>query len=95
MQTLDDYLQRFFGDRRKGEGRVAVGDAHAVFEAGFDVRYSRYSVTYRDALGEVVVPAEFDDEGVLLVQASRCRDPRAIERIGDALAFLGVRYEAR
>jgi hypothetical protein len=94
MQTLEHYLRQFFGAAR-GHGPVAVGDAHAVFEAGFDVRYSRYSVTYRDALGEVVVPAEFDDEGVLLVQASRCRDPRAIERIGDALAFLGVRYEAR
>ena len=94
MQTLDHYLRQFFG-AGQGGGPIAVGDAHAVFAEGFDVHYSRYSVTYRDSRGEVVLPAEFDDEGVLLVQTSRCRNPQAVERIGSALAFLGVKHEPR
>lgn len=92
MQTLEHYLRQFFGDARKGSRRVAVSDAHAVYEAGFDVCYSRYAVTYRDARGTVVVAAEFDDEGELLVHYSRCPDALAAERIDGALDFLGVRH---
>lgn len=94
MLDLEHYLRQYFGGG-PGDGRVAAGGAHAVFEAGFDVRYSRYAVTYRDARGEVVVPAEFDEDGLFLVQASRCPDTAAVERIGTALAFLGVRHELR
>lgn len=92
MQSLEQYLRQFFGDGRRGDRRVAASDAHAVYEAGFDVSYSRYGVTYRDARGAVVVAAEFDDEGELLVHYSRCPDALAAERIDDALDFLGVRH---
>ena len=91
MQSLEHYLRQFFGDRRQGNRRVAVSDAHAVYETGFDVCYSRYAITYRDARGEVVLAAEFDDEGVLLVQATRCPDALVAERVEAALAFLGVK----
>lgn len=95
MQTLEHYLRQFFGDRRTGSRRAAVSDAHAVYEAGFDVCYSRYAVTYRDARGEVVLGAEFDDDGLLVVHARRCADGTALERIGAALKFLGVRHTLR
>lgn len=92
MQSLEQYLRQFFGDARRGDRRVAASDAHAVYEAGFDVSYSRYAVTYRDARGTVVVAAEFDDEGELLVHYSRCPDALAAERIDGALDFLGVKH---
>lgn len=91
MQSLEQYLRQFFGDARQGSRRVAVSDAHAVYEAGFDVCYSRYSVTYRDAHGEVVLAAEFDDEGALQVHASRCPDALVVERVEAALTFLGAK----
>lgn len=64
-----------------------------VHESGYDVSYSRYSVTYRDANGELVLGAEFDDDGVLVVHSARCPDRLGVERIGDALRFLGVNHE--
>lgn len=91
MQSLEHYLLQLFGDSRQGSRLAAVGDAHAVYEAGFDVCYSRYAVTYRDARGEVVLAAEFDDEGALLVHASRCPDSLVVQRVEAALAFLGVK----
>ncbi len=90
MQTLERYLRQFFGDSRTGSRRVAASDAHAVYEAGFDVCYSRYAVTYRDSRGEVVLAAELDENGDLVVQASRCADALVVERVEAALAFLGV-----
>ncbi len=45
-----------------------------MHESGYDVSYSRYSVTYRDANGELVLGAEFDDDGVLVVHSTRWPD---------------------
>ena len=95
MQTLQHYLRQFFGDSRTGSRRVAASDAHAVYEAGFDVCYSRYAVTYRDPRGEVVLAAELDDNGDLVMQTSRCADRLVVERVEAALAFLGVRILRR
>lgn len=96
MQTLDQYLQELFGGSRPGSSRlVAAGERHAVHESGYDVSYSRYSVTYRDAGGELLVGAEFDEEGVLVVHSAGIADRRAIARIAEALRFLGVKHELR
>lgn len=95
MQSLEHYLRQFFGDSRTGSLRFAASDAHAVYEAGFDVCYSRYAVTYRDLRGAVVLAAELDDDGDLVVQTSRCADRLVVERVESALAFLGVRLVRR
>ena len=96
MQRLEAYLQELFGGPRPGGQRLAaVGEAHAVHESGYDVSYSRYAVTYRDTRGEVVLGSEFDEDGLLVVHASRCPDATAIERIGVALRYLGVRHTFR
>jgi hypothetical protein len=93
MLTLDQYLQQFFGGRHAdGQRLVAINDAHAVHEAGYEVKYSRYSVTYCGTEGNLSLGAEFDEDGVLVVHSLTCRDRATIERINTALAFLKVKY---
>ncbi|HYC38710.1 MAG TPA: hypothetical protein VEC19_19940 [Usitatibacter sp.] len=92
MESLDHYLRKYFAKPGAGDRRVAVGDAHAVFEEGYDVSYSRWSVTYRDRAREWVVPAELDEEGDLHLEAPAWLDARAKERIATGLAFLGVKF---
>ena len=90
MTELEEILRESFGEPRKGGRRMAaVGELHAVSESGFDVRYTRYSVTYRDAGGERVLAAELDEEGALVVHDHGV--PRRVAaRIARALRFLGV-----
>ena len=89
MPILDQYLQQFFGGRHNdGQRLVAIDDAHAVHEAGYEVKYSRYSVTYCDTEGYLSLGAELDEDGVLIVHSLTCGDRATIERINTALAFL-------
>ena len=93
MKKLDQYLQELFGGARAGGDRmVFVSDVHVVHEAGFDVCYSRYAVTYRDSRQELVLAAEFDEEGELAVHSSGHCDTTTAERISAALDFLGVKH---
>ena len=96
MKKLDDYLRELFGGAHEGASRIVfVSDVHVVHEAGFDVCYSRYSLTYRDARGEIVLAAEFDEEGELAVHSSGHCDAATAERISVALDFLGVKHAHR
>ena len=93
MRHLEDYLREHFGGRNEdGTRMVAIDDSHAVHEAGYEVRFSRYSVTYCDMVWAVTLGAEFDDDGVLEVQSAKCSDREAVERISVALDFLGVKH---
>lgn len=95
MESLEQALARCFGPAPGGGARfAAASEVHAVHESGFDVHYTRYSVTYRDASGELVLGAEFDDEGTLVVHAHGAGDP-ARARIAAALSFLNVPSEMR
>jgi hypothetical protein len=96
MKKLDHYLQELFGGTRASASpMVFVSDVHVVHEAGFDVCYSRYSVTYRDARGEIVLAAEFDEEGELAIHSAGHCDATTAERISAALDFLGVKHAHR
>ena len=93
IRHLEDYLREHFGGRNEeGTRLVAIDEAHAVHEAGYEVRFSRYSVTYCDMVWAVTLGAEFDDEGVLVVHSGQCPDREAVERISTALDFLGVKH---
>jgi hypothetical protein len=93
MRHLEDDLRKHFGGRNEeGTRLVAIDDAHAIHEAGYEVRFSRYSVTYCDMVWAVTLGAEFDDDGVLEVHSGKCSDREAVERISTALDFLGVRH---
>ena len=89
MSDLDSILRQHFGAARGGDRIVALAKAHALHESGYEVFYSRYSVSYRDATRAVDLPAEFDDEGDLVVHAAALEAP-VRERLARALAFLGV-----
>jgi hypothetical protein len=92
MRTLQHYLQELFPGGKPGSERMAaVTDSHAVHESGYDVCYSRYSLTYRDRGRELSLGAEFDDEGVLAVHSADCPRDVAV-RIAAALEFLGVKH---
>lgn len=96
MQPLDHYLRECFPEGRTGmQGWAAVNESHAVHVSGYDVSYSRYSVTYRDARGELVLAAELDDNGVLIVYSLHCANRAAVVRIGEALRFLDVPHAHR
>ena len=88
MPELDQLLRRAFGASRPGARRLrALGPAHAVHEAGYDVAYSRYSVAYREAGRAVTLAAELDEDGVLAIRAAGA--PKRIRaRIARALDFL-------
>ena len=95
MTELEEILRECFGEPRKGGRRMAaVGELHAASESGFDVRYTRYSVTYRDARGEVTIGAELDEEGALVLH-EHGEPRRVVARIGRALRFLGVALASR
>jgi hypothetical protein len=68
----------------------AVSQTHAVDTAGHEVSYTRYSVTYRDARGENVIAAEFDEDGRLLVHGRGMLDVGRRERMERLLRFLGA-----
>jgi hypothetical protein len=69
-------------------GPQALSETHAVDPAGYEVMYSRYSVTYRDGAREVVLAAEFDDEGRLVVHRAEHREPELTARLDRLLRFL-------
>jgi hypothetical protein len=93
MRHLEDHLREHFGGLNEdGTRLVAIDESHAVHEAGYEVRFSRYSVTYCDTVWAVTLGAEFDDEGVLVVHSGQCPDREAVERISRALDFLGVKH---
>lgn len=93
MQDLDATIRRCFGAPDPSGSRfAAASDTHAVNEAGFDVSYSRYGVTYRDAAGTRDLAAEIDDEGVLRIRGRASLVPLAATRIEAALRHLGVRF---
>jgi hypothetical protein len=93
MFDLHHYLLEHFGGLHAGgERMVAISEAHAVHEAGYEVAYSRYAVNYRDMQRTVSFGAEFDDEGTLIVHSAETADRIAVERIDQALRFLGVRF---
>ena len=95
MQDLDSALRKHFGDARRGNRLAALGEAHALHEAGYEVFYSRYSVTYRDRVGSFDLAAEFDEDGVLHVRPVPSLDEDRRARILDALRFLGVAAKLR
>lgn len=93
MFDLDHYLAQHFGGAHAGGKRMAaISESHAVHEAGYEVTYSRYSVNYRDAGKAVSVGAEFDEDGVLVVHSRAVPERPVVERIDEALRFLGVRF---
>jgi len=93
MFDLHHYLREHFGGAHaEGRRRVAISEAHAVHEAGFEVTYSRYAVNYRDVARALSVGAEFDEDGVLVVHSGEIAERAVVERIDEALRFLGVRF---
>lgn len=68
---------------------VAPAKGHALHESGYEVFYSRYSVSYRDGTRALDLPAEFDDDGDLLVHGGPL-DLAVRTRLARGLAFLGV-----
>ena len=87
---LEAYLSRCFGaSRAAGERMVALSDAHALHESGYDVAYSRYALVYRDRRREVVLGAEMDEDGLLVLHSAGVEGD-VLERIGTALRFLNV-----
>ena len=90
MQDLETLLQEHFGPRR-GTGRmVALGEAHALHDAGYEVVLSRYAVGYRDAARALDFPAEFDDDGELVIHPAVELDATLRARLAQALEFLAV-----
>ena len=69
---------------------TALSETHAVHEAGYEVSYTGYSVTYRDSSGEKVVAAEVDEEGRLLVHSRGSLDAKTQGRVERLLKFLGA-----
>ena len=91
---LEAYLSRCFGSARvAGRRMVALGEAHAVHESGYDVAYSRYALVYRDRQREVCLGAEMDEDGVLVLHTAGAPG-EVLERVATALAFLKVTHRA-
>lgn len=89
MQDLESVLSRHFGRARDGDRMAALGPAHVLHESGYEVVYSRYSVSYRDAREAMDLSAEFDEDGVLVVRAGAAA-AQVRDRVSRALRFLGV-----
>ena len=90
MPDLEDTLYRHFGTPdARGNRMVALGASHVLHEAGFEVSYSRYSVTYHDAVDTVDMAAEIDEDGVLHIRSDGV-DERTLRRVHRALAFMQV-----
>lgn len=70
---------------------ITHGQTHITHASGYEVAYSRYSVTYRDGGRSLDLGAEFDEDGVLRVQAAKGLDAEVAERIAAALQQLGVK----
>lgn len=93
MPDLESTIRRAFPAPQPGGTRfAAASDMHAVNEAGFDVAFSRYSVSYRDREGSRDLAAEIDDEGVLRIRGKDTLVPQAAARVESALRYLGVRF---
>jgi len=92
--TLEHYLRHFWGGANPNGVRYEkVGLAHLVDESGYEVRFDRKGVTYRDASCVARFDAEFLNGGELIVYTSETASMDVVQRVKSALNRLGVKYE--
>jgi len=89
---LQDYLKHFFGGADKdGKRFAAVNYAHVIHESGYEVKFSRHSVSYNDGNQIVNLEAEFDADGLRIFRSQNA-DTEVLAKIQAALSHLGVSH---